>query len=132
MLTQKFELIEFTKELSNVTGCLWRQSITSGKGIMNDMLLMHTFHSKGYLLPEYLAASSFDTKGANTGYQGGHVIEPKKGIYKNVVLLLDFNSLYPSIIREFDICFSTVPREKMSYKQVAKGEKIQIPFLDVD
>ena len=23
-LTEKFELIEFTKELSNVSGCLWR------------------------------------------------------------------------------------------------------------
>lgn len=59
-------------------------------------------------------------------YQGGLVFEPEKGLHKNYVLVMDFNSLYPSIIQEFNICFTTVNRDRFN---ITHDENKDMPIL---
>ncbi|KAF6002214.1 DNA-directed DNA polymerase alpha catalytic subunit pol1 [Cyanidiococcus yangmingshanensis] len=71
-----------------------------------------TLTQRGGSTPSSAAGSAqrlqHSVKRRKPAYQGGYVLEPKRGLYETCVLQLDFSSLYPSIIQEYNIDFTTV------------------------
>jgi DNA polymerase alpha subunit A len=102
--------------------------LTGARAERNEYLFLHEFHNLKYVVPdkkwlreEPAQAEDSDQENEVKGggrrkptYSGGLVLEPKKGLYTDMVMLLDFNSLYPSLIQEFNICFTTVERQTES------------------
>ncbi|KAF9429224.1 DNA-directed DNA polymerase alpha catalytic subunit pol1, partial [Entomortierella beljakovae] len=127
------QLLPLSRQLTTLSGNLWSVTLTAGRAVRNEYLLLHEFHRNKYICPDKsyykdnkdaqnviinldeddqdeAAAPKKGTK-RKPQYSGGLVLEPKKGFYDQYVLLLDFNSLYPSIIQEYNICFTTVKRD---------------------
>ncbi|CAH0518597.1 unnamed protein product [Peronospora belbahrii] len=116
-LMHKLEILPLSKQLSNLCGYLWTRTLEANKRAERiEYLLLHEFsRSKNkFIVPEkFKTRSEADklNKRREASYAGGMVFAPKKGLYDNYVVLLDFMSLYPSIIREYNICFTTVERQ---------------------
>lgn len=95
------KILERTKVIDNAV----EYSRLSGRTIDNlggsvasfDHLYLPLLHREGYV-----AKDKIDVIKINDSLPGGFVIEPTPGIYENV-LLLDFKSLYPTIIMTFMI-----------------------------
>jgi DNA polymerase alpha subunit A len=139
-LVHSLQLLPLSKQLTNLAGNLWNASLQNKRAERNEMLLCHEFHKKKFVLPDKENMLSKKRRlqieggaaGGNAGfddadepdqatggnaprrgkaeYTGGLVLDPKVGLYDDFVMLLDFNSLYPSIIQEHNICFTTVER----------------------
>lgn len=106
-------------QITQVAGNVMSRTLLGGRAERNEYLLLHAFNERGYIFPDksygkkaVAAAANDDGGGGNEGeatevksgrkkpaYAGGLVLEPKKGFYDHFILLMDFNSLYPSIIQ---------------------------------
>ncbi|KAF9100336.1 DNA-directed DNA polymerase alpha catalytic subunit pol1 [Mortierella sp. GBA35] len=125
------QLLPLSRQLTSLSGNLWSITLTAGRAVRNEYLLLHEFHRNKYICPDKsfykdkeqpiinIDADDADEAAApkkgskrKPQYSGGLVLEPKKGFYDQYVLLLDFNSLYPSIIQEYNICFTTVKHDR--------------------
>ncbi len=76
-------------------------------------LFYYEHRRKGFLIPRRSEISEQKRGGYSKstiegkGFQGAYVITPVPGIHYNVVVM-DFSSLYPSIIKEFNLSYETV------------------------
>lgn len=113
-IVMELNILPLALQITNIAGNTLSRTLSAGRAERNEFLLLHAFHNKDYITPDKRAVKKKDeneAKGAKKKpqYAGGLVLEPKKGLYDTLILLMDFNSLYPSIIQEFNLCFTTVP-----------------------
>ncbi|KAG6877195.1 hypothetical protein C0993_009512, partial [Termitomyces sp. T159_Od127] len=123
-IASKVQIMPLTRQLTNLAGNSWNKTLNGGRAERNEYILLHEFHRLKYICPDKTwgkrATASLKrelqddehegtkTSGKRDKYKGGLVFEPKRGLWDRFVLVMDFNSLYPSIIQEYNIDFTTV------------------------
>ncbi|BGP59681.1 DNA-directed DNA polymerase alpha catalytic subunit pol1 [Rhodotorula toruloides] len=128
----KVQALPLTRQLTNLAGNSWNHTLAGNRAERNEYILLHLFYKTGYIVPDKISSrkkkaqidkaekkkkkKTRDDNGEEEPkvevkrekYKGGLVFEPEKGLWDRYVLVMDYNSLYPSIIQEFDIDFLTI------------------------
>ncbi len=113
----KQDLLGFVLERQQLTGLALDR--LGGSVAAFDHLYLPRLHRRGRVAPTI----DNDADGANS--PGGFVMDSKPGLFRNVVVL-DFKSLYPSIIRTFKVDpYALVTAERLlDGDEPADGEKL--------
>lgn len=110
-----------------MTGTHRNKTLNGGRAERNEYILLHEFHRLKYICPDKFwqkrpvavkkepevednedGTKPKKGKPKRDKYKGGLVFDPKRGLWDKYVLVMDFNSLYPSIIQEYNIDFTTI------------------------
>ncbi|KAL9129193.1 MAG: hypothetical protein Q9217_002297 [Psora testacea] len=137
-LAMRVQMLPLTKVLTNLAGNSWARTLSGTRAERNEYILLHEFYKNKYICPDKVYGKSkapveeevegeegMDVKKKDK-FKGGLVFEPEKGLYDKFILVMDFNSLYPSIIQEYNICFTTVDRSEKS------GHDDQVPDVPIE
>ena len=123
-LLTKLNLVYKYVALSKISGTLLQDTLNSGETVRIENFLLREFNKEDYVFPckpdnRDIALREGVRK---KELKGGYVIEPEKALHSNVIVL-DFKSMYPSIIRTFNICPTTLIKEFMPGDQKYKPIK---------
>ncbi|KAH3827648.1 hypothetical protein DPMN_129588 [Dreissena polymorpha] len=146
----ELNVLPLALQITSICGNIMSRTLMGGRAERNEFLLLHAFTEKDFIVPdkEYkkkVPAPVADeeeevdvTKGKSgqgrrkPAYAGGLVLEPKKGFYDKYILLLDFNSLYPSIIQEYNICFTTITRTEQAKSAENEDDLLSLELPSAD
>lgn len=140
------QILLLSKVLTQLAGNAWSHTLSGTRAGRNEFILLHEFTRSGYIVPDKLPRygknqpvkpdipeedAATATLNKKPKYQGGLVFEPEKGLHTNYILVMDFNSLYPSIIQEWNVCFTTVDRPRVESGVAAPDVVPALPPADV-
>ncbi|MBI4181510.1 MAG: DNA polymerase elongation subunit, partial [Candidatus Aenigmarchaeota archaeon] len=111
-LVEQLQLLDKYIAIAKVAGTLLQDTLEGGETARIENILLREFNREGFVFPckpEDRQVAARDAE-KEQHLVGGYVIEPDKKLHANVVVL-DFKSMYPSIIRSFNICPTTLSPE---------------------
>eukprot|EP00871_Galdieria_phlegrea_P001957 jgi/Galph1/2762/GphlegSOOS_G1409.1 len=104
-ILEEIDWVPRTCELARIFGIDFRSVVTRGSQFRVESMMARLAHANGYLL---LSASRNQLVSQPAMECLPLVLEPYTGFYQDPVLVMDFQSLYPSIIIAHNLCYCTM------------------------
>jgi len=108
-LVSRLNLLDKYVALAKISGTLLQDILDSGETTRIENLILREFNKEDFVLPCKPDGSEVSRreKMRKVELKGGYVLEPEKGLHSSVIVL-DFKAMYPSLIRTFNICPTTL------------------------
>ena len=103
-LMTKLSIFPNTLAMANATRVPLIYLLTRGQQIKVFSVVLRKARQLGYVCPDMDSSS----RPADSEYVGATVLDAQRGAYFQPVSALDFASLYPSIMRAHNMCYSTI------------------------
>lgn len=100
-IVKELKLIDRYINISKECGLLLHETINGGQSRRIESMLLREFYKEGRLWPLNEKNKILEK------VDGGKVFEPERGLHENLIVM-DYKSLYPSAIRAYNICWSSI------------------------
>lgn len=122
-LIMNLKLLDKYISLSQITNLIMQDIIDGGQTLMVEQVLLKEFKKIDRLIFMKPTEEIVEKRSINTlMLRGGEVLEPLKGLHENVIIL-DYKSLYPTIMMAYNLCYTTIIHNKDDLKELGLSKK---------
>lgn len=105
LLLRKLNILNSNLQLSDVCMLPLTDILDRGQQIRGMCMMTAYCWKNGFVIED---GKRYTVNSSEEGYEGAIVLDAKQGFYTEPVWVMDFASLYPSIMRSQNLCFSTL------------------------
>ncbi|ORX73789.1 hypothetical protein DL89DRAFT_263802 [Linderina pennispora] len=127
-LLDTMDIVQRASEFASIIGIDFDSVITRGSQLRVESLMARIAHPELYILSSPTREQVAQQRAAECAPL---VLEPQSRYYTDPVVVLDFQSLYPSIMIAYNYCFSTCLGSVEDAVSQAPGTKRRLGFTDV-
>ncbi|CAK9168020.1 unnamed protein product [Ilex paraguariensis] len=127
-IMNQLDMINRTSELARVFGIDFFSVLSRGSQYRVESMFLRLAHSQNYLA----ISPGIEQVAAQPAMEClPLVMEPESGFYEDPVVVLDFQSLYPSMIIAYNLCFCTCLGKLAPSKANTLGVSSYLPDLNI-
>ena len=108
--------------LARITNSVIQEVLDGGQTSMVEQVMLKEYGRHQRVMPTKPDGEAYEERdNEDEGLKGGAVLDPVRGLHDNV-LILDYKSLYPTIMMAHNLCYTTLIRDMSSLKSLGLSE----------
>ncbi|WNY26697.1 DNA-directed DNA polymerase [Methanolapillus ohkumae] len=108
--------------LARITNSVIQEILDGGQTSMVEQVMLKEYGKRDRVMPIKPDDEIYEERDSeDEGLKGGAVLDPVRGLHENVIIL-DYKSLYPTIMMAHNLCYTTVVEEGADLKSMGLSE----------
>lgn len=122
-LLLELKLLDKYIALARISNSVIQEVLSGGQTSMVEQLMTKEFNVRNRVMPIKPDDEEYDERDSDDeGLKGGEVLEPIRGMHENVIML-DYKSLYPTIMMAYNLCYTSVVSPDADLKSLGLKEE---------
>ncbi|MDV0444739.1 hypothetical protein MmiAt1_02750 [Methanimicrococcus sp. At1] len=97
--------------LARITNSVVQETLDGGQTSMVEQVMLKEYGKHDRVMPVKPDGEAYEERDSDEELKGGAVLEPVRGLHENVIVL-DYKSLYPTIMMAHNLCYTTIVQDR--------------------
>ncbi|WNY28867.1 hypothetical protein MmiEs2_10800 [Methanimicrococcus stummii] len=107
--------------LARITNSVVQETLDGGQTSMVEQVMLKEYGRHQRVMPVKPDGEAYEERDGDDELKGGAVLDPVRGLHENVIIL-DYKSLYPTIMMAHNLCYTTIINDMRDLEPLGLSE----------